>query len=111
MPEVSVEVGLPGQIEPDVLALAVPEGDEAAVSEGRKILDDKLAGRLGRLAEDGELRGELGRTVLLHTDVELRARRVAAAGIGRAEEVDADALRTAASSVAHAVEDVGGTIA
>src|SRR6266511_4273086 len=51
MQEVSVEVKLPGQIEPDVLALAVPEGDEAAVSDGRKILDEKLAGRLRRLVE------------------------------------------------------------
>jgi leucyl aminopeptidase len=108
---VSVEVKLPGQIEPDVLALAVPEGDEGRLSEGRKILDEKVAGRLRRLTEDGELRGELGRTVLLHTDGELRARRVAAAGIGRVGDVDADALRTAASSVARAVEDVGGTVA
>ncbi len=111
MQEVSVEVKLPGQIEPDVLALAVPEGDEAAVSDGRKILDEKLAGRLRRLVEDGELRGELGRTVLLHTDGELRARRVAAAGIGKIDEVDADALRTAASSVAQTIRDVGGTVA
>jgi leucyl aminopeptidase len=112
MPEVSVEVKLPGQVEPDVLALAVPEGDESASSNGRPMLDEKLAGRLRRLAEDGELRGELGRTVLLHTDGEEGGvRRIAAAGIGPAAEVDADAFRTAASAVAVAVEDVGGTIA
>jgi leucyl aminopeptidase len=109
--EVSVEVRLPGQIEPDVLALAVPEGDEGRLSDGREILDEKLAGRLRRLVEDGELRGELGQTVVVHTDGELRARRVAAAGIGKVGEVDADALRTAASSVARAVRDVGGTVA
>jgi leucyl aminopeptidase len=111
MQEVSVEVKLPGQIEPDVLALAVPEDDEGPLSDGRRILDEKLAGRLRRLVEDGELRGELGRTVLLHTDGELRARRVAAAGIGKVGEVDADALRTAASSVARTIGDVGGTVA
>ena len=111
MQEVSVEVRLPGQIEPDVLALAVPEGDEGRLSDGREILDEKLAGRLRRLVEDGELRGELGQTVVVHTDGELRARRVAAAGIGKVGEVDADALRTAASSVARAVRDVGGTVA
>jgi leucyl aminopeptidase len=111
MPEVSVEVKLPGEVVPDVLALAVLEGDEAAFSNGRPMLDEKLAGRLRRVAEDGELRGELGQTVLLHTDDDEGARRIAAAGIGRAAEVDADALRTAASSVAVAIEDVGGTIA
>src|SRR5919201_1307051 len=111
MQEVPVEVRLPGQIEPDVLALAVPEGDAGPLSDGRKVLDEKLRGRLRRLVEDGELRGELGQTVLLHTDSELRARRVAAAGIGKLEDVDADALRTAASSVVRAVRDVGGTVA
>jgi leucyl aminopeptidase len=111
MQEVSVEVGSPGQVEPDVLALAVPEGDEAAFSNGRPPLDEKLAGRLHRLAEDGELRGELGRVVILHTDGDGGARRIAAAGVGRAGDVDADAFRTAASAVAVAVEDVGGTVA
>src|SRR6266540_1148901 len=111
MQEVSVEVKLPGQIEPDVLALAVPENDEGPLSDGRRILDEQLAGRLRGLVEDGELRGELGRTVLLYTDGELRARRVAAAGIGKIAEVDADALRTAASSVAQTIQDVGGTVA
>ena len=111
MQGVPVEVRLPGQIEPDVLALAVPEDDDSALSDGRKILDDKLAGRLRQLAADGELRGELGRTVVLHTDGDLRARRIAAAGVGKATEVDADALRTAASSVARSLQDVGGTIA
>src|SRR5207237_281634 len=111
MQEVSVEVRLPGQIEPDVLALAVAADDHGQLSDGRRVLDEKLAGRLRRLVEEGELRGDLGRTVLLHTDGELRARRVAAAGIGKLGEVDADALRTAASSVARAIGDVGGTVA
>src|ERR671935_1533413 len=111
MQEVTVEVKLPGQIEPDVLALAVPEGAQGPHSDGRKVLDEKLRGRLRRLVDDGELRGELGQTVLLHTDSELRARRVAAAGIGKVDEVDSDALRTAASSVARAIGDVGGTVA
>jgi leucyl aminopeptidase len=111
MSQVAVEVALPGQVEPDVLAIAVPERDEGPLANGRRILDEKLAGRLRRLEEEGELRGELGRTVVLHTDGELRAHRVAAAGIGRRDEVDADAVRTAASSVARTIRDVGGTIA
>jgi leucyl aminopeptidase len=111
MGEVAVEVKLPGQIEPDVLAFPVPEPVDAAFSNGSAILDERLAGRLRRLAEEGELRGELGRTLVVHTDGELRAHRVAAAGIGKLEELDSDALRTAAAAVARATQDVGGTLA
>ena len=111
MGEVAVEVKLPGQIEPDVLALPIPEDADAALSNGARILDERLTGRLQRLAQDGELRGELGETLVLHTDGELRARRVAIAGIGKAENLDADALRTAAAAVARATSEVGGTLA
>jgi len=111
MGEVAVEVKLPGQIEPDVLALPVPEDGGGAAANGALILDERLQGRLQRLTQEGELRGELGKTVVLHTDGELKAHRVAAAGIGRIEDLDADALRTAAASVARATEEVGGTVA
>src|SRR5262249_9325671 len=80
------------------------EGDLAAP-------DGELTGRLRRLAAGGEVRGELGKTVVLHTDGDGPVRRVAAAGIGRIEELDADALRTAAAGVARAMEDIGGTLA
>ncbi len=110
MHEVSVGVEAPARIEADVLALAVAEGDDAFRDHDGGPLDAKLTGRLRQLVEDGELRGELGRTVLLHTDGEAGARRVAAAGVGKAEAVDADALRTAAASVVRAVDDLGGTI-
>jgi leucyl aminopeptidase len=111
MQEVVVEVQSPGEIEPDVLALAVPEGDHGLPADGRQGLGDKLTARLRRLAADGELRGELGRIVLLHTDGDLRAHRVAAAGIGKVDDVDADALRTAAACVVRSMSDVGGTVA
>src|SRR5919198_1135851 len=111
MGEVSVEVKLPGQIEPDVLALPVPEDGDAVPSNGAGILDERLSGRLRRLAEEGELRGELGKTLVLHTDGDVKADHVVAAGLGPRDEADADAVRTAAASVARATQDVGGTIA
>jgi leucyl aminopeptidase len=111
MGEVAVEVRLPGQVEPDVLAVPIPEDTGAALSNGARVLDDQLKGRLLRLAEEGELRGELGKTLVLHTNGELKARRVAAAGIGRIEDLDSDALRTAAAAVARATDEVGGTLA
>jgi leucyl aminopeptidase len=109
--DVVVEVRLPGEVEPDALAVPLLEGDPGSLSNGARLLDDRLGGRLTRLAEDGELKGELGKTALLHTDGELNARRLVTAGVGKLEEVDADSLRTAAAAVARRLEDVGGTVA
>jgi leucyl aminopeptidase len=109
--EVAIEVKLPGQIEPDALAVALPENGSGSLSDGARTLDERLHGRLGRLAADGELKGRLGETVLLHTDGELKARRVVLAGVGKLEELDIDALRTAAAAVAMRVADVATTVA
>src|SRR5438552_700319 len=110
MDQVAVEVALPGQIEPDVLAVPVAEDGAAAFSKAARVLDERLNGRLRALVESGEASGEVGRTLILHTDRELRAHRVAATGVGRLDEVDADTLRTAAAAVARAAANVGGTL-
>jgi leucyl aminopeptidase len=78
----------------DVLALSLADGG-APAKVGSEV--DAL---LGRLIEDGEIRGELGSARLVHVD----GKRVVVAGIGGAERADADALRTAAAAV---VEEVG----
>jgi leucyl aminopeptidase len=109
MGEVTIEVKAPGEGEPDSLAVPFPAGS-GPFSNGARELDGLLAGRLQRLADTGELKGELGTTVVLHTDGELNARRVVVAGVGERDEVDADTLRTAAAAVAHRVADVGGTL-
>ncbi len=112
MGEVAIEVKAPGEGEPDFVAIPFPErsiGD--AFSDRARELDGQLNGRLQRLADSGELKAELGTTVVLHTDGELNARRVVVAGVGKKDEIDADALRTAAAAVAHEVSDVGGTLA
>jgi leucyl aminopeptidase len=112
MGEVAIEVRAPGEGEPDALAIPFPEeSTRSAFSNGARELDGQLQGRLQRLADAGELKGDLGATVVLHTDGELNARRVVVAGVGKREEIDADALRTAASAVAHRIADVGGTLA
>jgi leucyl aminopeptidase len=103
--EVEIEVAAPGAGQPDALALPLTEDDSAPHSEG------ELGGRLRQLADEGELKGELGRTVVLHTNGEANARRVVVAGLGKRADVDADAVRTAASAVAHRLDDVGGTLA
>src|SRR3954471_22293619 len=111
MDQLTIEVRQPGELEPDALAIPFPNEDGSSLSNGTRALDDRLKGRLQRLFEDGELKGDLGKTVLLHTDGELNARRVVVAGVGKKDALDADALRTAASAVAHRVADVGGTLA
>ena len=112
MGEVAIEVKEPGEGEPDFVAMPYPEASgEDAFSNGARELDRQLKGRLQRLADSGELKGDLGATVVLHTDGELNARHVVAAGVGKKDEIDADALRTAAAAVAHRVADVGGTLA
>jgi leucyl aminopeptidase len=102
-----VEIALPGQAGAD--AIAVPVAQPLG-GNGAQILDEKLGGRLAKLGESGELRGERGENVLLHLNGELEAPRLVAAGVGKRDEVDADALRTAGSAAASALSRVGGTL-
>src|SRR5204863_7987284 len=104
MDDVAIEVSGTGGGSPDALVLVLAEDDSTPRSDGE--LEQQLRG----LAEDGELRGELGRTVVLHTDGGSTARRVVVAGIGKRADVDADAVRTAAAAVARQLSDVGGTL-
>ena len=106
MDEVAIEVKSPGEVEPDTLALALSEGDSTP-----RAADDRLQGRLQQLADDGELKGELGKTVVLHSDGDAGARRVVVAGVGKRDDVDADSVRTAAAAVARRIRDVGGSLA
>jgi leucyl aminopeptidase len=111
MDAVAIEVSPPGGIEPDTLALPYSTDDSDLPSNEAGQLDDPTEARLRRLAAVGELKGELGKTVVLHADGNSNLNRVVVAGVGKRDEVDADALRTAASAVARRVADVGGTVA
>jgi leucyl aminopeptidase len=102
-----VEIALPGQAGADALALPVAR---QAGGDAASILDEKVDGLLGKLRESGDLRGERGEAVLLHLDGRLDAARLVAAGVGDREDVDADALRTAAAAAAHELSRVGGTL-
>jgi leucyl aminopeptidase len=103
--EVEIEVSAPGGAEPDAVALVLTEDDSTPTADG------DLQQQLQQLADDGELKGELGRTVVLHTNGDSTARRVVVAGVGKRAEVDADALRTAAAAVTRRLREVGGTLA
>jgi leucyl aminopeptidase len=110
MDAVTIEVSRPGATEPETLALPFSSDDSAVPSNGAQHLDDRINAQLRRLAVEGELKGELGKTVVLHGNGESNLRRVIVAGIGKRAEVDADAMRTAASAVVRGIADIGGTV-
>jgi leucyl aminopeptidase len=95
---VEIQAGSPESVESDVLAapLLAAEGLTGPVVE----LNGRLGGLLTRLSDQGELTGKLKTAPLVHVDGELKASRLALAGIGAREAVDADALRTAAGTLA-----------
>src|SRR5436190_16902355 len=99
MDAVTIEVSPPGETEPDTLADSYSTDDSDAPSNGATQLDDRVVARLRHLAARSELKGELGKTVVLHGDEGSTIRRVVVAGVGKRAEVDADAMRTAASAV------------
>src|SRR5438093_12810115 len=98
MGEVVIEVKEPGEGEPDFMAIPFSEGStEGGFSNEASEVDGQLRGRLQRLVDSGELRSDLGTTVVLHTDGELGVRRVAVAGVGKTRELYAEAAPTAAA--------------
>jgi leucyl aminopeptidase len=106
---VEVQAGSPESVEADVLAapLLFAEGLTRPVAD----LNVRLGGLLERLAEQGEITGKLKTAPFVHMDGQLKAVRLALPGIGAREAVDADALRTAAGTLAHEVRGYARTIA
>src|SRR6266550_1369477 len=106
---VEAQAGSPESVESDVLA--APLVAEEGLSGPLAALNGTLAGLLARLAEQGEITGELKRAPFVHVEGELKAARLALPGIGAREAVDADALRTAAGTLAHEARGYARTIA
>jgi leucyl aminopeptidase len=107
MGEIQVLVAAPGEVEADVLAVAVPE--PAALTGAAAALDRELDGQLSDLVDSGEIRGNRESATIVHTRAG-GAKRVAVAGLGKPEELNADSVRTAAAALARRAS-FGGTIA
>src|ERR671936_2507951 len=105
---VDVEAASLEQVDADVLAAPAREGPLAGAAAA---LDLRLNGLLGRLADEGEVRRDANAVSVVHVDGDLAAHRVAVAGVGRADALDADALRTAAGAVARATREYAGAVA
>ena len=106
---VEVQAVTPEQVEADVVAVPLAADSELAGTTAE--VDSKLDGLLARLAAEGELRGDAGRVSVVHVDGKLGARRVAVAGLGPRDQIDADALRTAAAAVARETGGYAETVA
>ena len=96
----------PAEVDADVLAFAV--SDPVELPPAGQELDRLVDGELGHLIDEGELKGERGKTTFLHTGGRISAHRVGAAGLGAPAEQDADSLRTAAALIAVRTGEVGG---
>jgi leucyl aminopeptidase len=94
----------PEELAVDVVAFAVADG-----AGDRDALGPELAGRLRRLQEHGALGRALGEALFLDLDGETPWS-IAAAGAGPVASLDADALRTAASTVARRVARIHGRL-
>src|SRR5919201_460846 len=88
-----------------------PMGEPAELP-GEGAREEPLRSRLEALASAGEVSGEAGEAVLVHVEEDgLGVPRIAAAGLGPRDELDADAIRTAAGTIARSAGRFGGTIA
>src|SRR5256714_15559016 len=106
---VELEAGTPESVVADVLV--APQAAAEPPTGALAALDGSLRRRLDGLMEQGEVSGKLKTAPLVHLDGELKAARLAIAGIGAREAVDADTLRTAAGTLAREARGFARTIA
>src|SRR4029079_15685476 len=98
-----VQAVAPGEVEADTLAVALTD---EGLNESAQEIDGQLDRLLGQLNEEGEIRSELGYATIVHVRGKLSVKRIAVAGLGKRDRVDADAIRTAGAAVAQDRESV-----
>jgi leucyl aminopeptidase len=92
----------PSVHETPLLAVAVPEGTDASAPTLQAI-DRALSGAIARALSSGDVRGRSGDEVVLYGDDSGPAR-VVLLGVGKSEEVDAEAVRQLAGRAVRAAE-------
>jgi leucyl aminopeptidase len=105
---VQVQAVAPAEVEADTVAVPLME---EGLTEAAQEIDRALDGLLQQSLEEGELRGDLGYARFVHAGGKLPAKRVAAAGLGKRDRIDADAFRTAAAAVAQETGEFSSSIA
>ena len=99
------------QVEARPASDAAPEADVIAVPVGPKGVPDnaRALDDVSRVADEEQVAESVGKTAVLYPEGAVR--RIVLVGLGPADELDADTIRTAAAEVAEAAERVGGTLA
>jgi leucyl aminopeptidase len=106
--QVQVQAVAPGEVDADTVAVGLTDDE---LSDSAQAIDGRLDGLLGQLNEEGELRSELGYATIVHVRGKLPAKRVAVAGLGKRDRIDADAVRTAGAAVAQEAGQFTATLA
>jgi leucyl aminopeptidase len=97
----------PTAVDADAIAFGVT--DPPKLPKGASALGDVLQGRLESLLSSKEIKGGRGKLAFTHAHGLLSASRVCVAGLGKANQLDTDALRTAAARVVVSARAGGGS--
>jgi len=84
----------------DALVVGFYEGLELPEEGAAGDIDRALDGIVTELVSEGEIRGKLASTTIIHTHGKLGVRRVIVVGLGKRDELDGNRLRRAAASAA-----------
>ncbi len=88
------------------LVVAVPSGD-ATLNEAARVVDERLDGLISRLRAEGEIKGKLAETTVLHTMGKLPAARVIVVGAGDPAALSVADVRRMAAVAARAARKAG----
>lgn len=104
--KVSVQAGSLPATEADAIIVNLLQG-VTQPGGATSAVDQALGGAISELIADGELRGKLNETALLHTRGTIPARRVIVVGLGPAGDLSLDRVRQAAAAAARAARQAG----
>ena len=90
--EIKVRFGDISQIETDALIVNLFEGVKHP-GGATGAVDSALGGAISALVKEGEFKGELNQTAVIHSLGRIPAKRVIIAGLGKSEEFTADRIR------------------
>ena len=70
-------------------------------------VDTALGGAISRLIGDGEIKGKRGEVTIIHTLGKIAPARVVVAGLGKASDFDAEAVRSVSGETARRLQKIG----